>query len=475
MRRDDDTFASTAERDRALRLVLTRAATLRRRRRWVAGGAIAVVLAAAVVAAVLSTARPTRSTRVVTHPPASLPASFSTPVPGVTADAVAATEQDIWVGRALPNGTGLVERLDPPSLSVRARVAVAHPVTHLAVGLGRVWAVGYGGSPARGGVTAIDVTTNQISGELSFPAATTEPSGVAVGSGGVWITDSRGSLLNLTTTSPLRVAVRVPMEANPVSVTVQGNQLWVGSPQGVWLVDAQTLQARRTLVAGTSVAVGTRYLWASFANGGQADTYTINPAAVFTGTSAAEGIRAHGQGRSIGGGLAPEGDGVWVAENTDVVYLRPNANRLAAIVAGSQLNGIVPEQIAVADGTVWIAQLARPLLRYQPVLPYDDCPRAVSPRAAAPDALPHQGDANLANVQRVLNARDQPSLPLGASSIDIAPRLGETWMSQGGKTIVVAPAPPGDYRIVAHLTNPAQCPNKPVSWDGVPISFTVDH
>jgi len=279
---------------------------------------------------------------------------------------------------------------------------------------------------------------------------------------------------------PVTLAVSDVIETpNPVRKMAVGfGSLWaVGGGDGAFpeggiaRVDLATNTVVATIgrpaLTPTDVAVGPDAVWV--ADGQSGGVLRIDPAT----NAITEEVAGSPYLPSTS---ATDGDGVWVIGSSDVHLSRPNGGRVET-VANSALENVSAEEISVADGTLWIAQFSGPLVRWQPAIDYDDCASATqNPDSLGADALPHDGDTDLRAVQQVVAASGSDfGDQFHAADAVIAPRLGNRWArdANGNESIVYSDAP-GDYRIVVHLRSADDCPDLPQTYNGVPLSFTID-
>ena len=100
--------------------------------------------------------------------------------------------------------------------------------------------------------------------------------------------------------------------------------------------------------------------------------------------------------------------------------------------------------------------------------PAAECPDAKTVLSGVPDALPAEGQTDLARVRMVVD-RDRAALveSFGAVRAIVAHRGGHVW-HDSETTLAV-----DDYQILVELPSPSVCPAMPHSWDGIPVAFVV--
>lgn len=239
--------------------------------------------------------------------PATLRTLRTIPVAGPPTG-IATSARGVWVAEANLNpnanpGTSsvLVGRLDPefdaPSASVKiGNVFPSGPGAIAAQG-SAVWV-----APSTGLLTRLDATTGGVERQLD-PNAT--PSGVAIGEGAVWLTDTEAD--NVIRVDPTGLLTPIAVGNGPGAITVGGG--------GVWVVDSLDDRVVRL----------------------DPDTRSVT-ATIAVGRSPA--------------GVAFGAGSVWVANSGDgtVTRIDPRTNRVQATITV----GDSPQAIAIAGGKAWV-------------------------------------------------------------------------------------------------------------------------
>jgi outer membrane protein assembly factor BamB len=137
--------------------------------------------------------------------------------------------------------SGELFRIDPATNEVDTSVFDLPVSTFdLAGGGGVVWTVGWtgdmgpgGGSPVQGAIQRIEVSDlakgvpfERVGSVERFPGREALDS-VAVGAGGVWVTNRLGDELWRLDPSTGRIAARIPVDGSPVDVAVTDEGVWV--------------------------------------------------------------------------------------------------------------------------------------------------------------------------------------------------------------------------------------------------------
>jgi YVTN family beta-propeller protein len=221
---------------------------------------------------------------------------------------LAASAGEIWTAEPVPDSsTVAVTRIDPQFDDVAAtrRLATVVPGGSAVVAArGRaVWV-----APSAGLLTRLDAATGQTQLQLD---PNSDPTGVAIGDGGLWVTDSEAD--NVTRIDPGGKRAGIAVGNGPSAVAIGAGGVWVvdSLADEVTRIDAQTNAVTATIHVGrspSSIAVGARSVW-----------------------------------------IADSGDGT-------VERIDPVTNRVTArIVVGGR-----PQALAIADGRVWVTIDAAP-------------------------------------------------------------------------------------------------------------------
>ncbi|HEX6714464.1 MAG TPA: ABC transporter substrate-binding protein [Thermoleophilaceae bacterium] len=213
--------------------------------------------------------------------------------------AMAAGYGSLWL--AIP-GRGEVLRVEPDTNTVGDRIPVGEGPGALAVGAGSVWTAAVPGEVLH----RIDPQSGTVARTVRFRGA--RVAALAFGAGALWVADSAGNALLELDPGSGTVRRRVPLEVEPSSLLVVGDQIWVADYGGAVIAEVDRRRGR-TLA---TVNVG---------NG---------PAS-----------------------LAADGDAVWVANALD-----STVSKVAAATGSVQATipvGSGPTAIAARDGQIWVA------------------------------------------------------------------------------------------------------------------------
>jgi len=170
--------------------------------------------------------------------------------------AVAVGDGSVWLaslgrwhsvhgGVVVPDGPGIVLRLDPRSGTVRARIEVGRGPRAVAVGGGAVWILNGQGIGADGTVDRIDPRTNRVAASVRVPHW---PAAIAAGRRYTWVVGSPKSAGGVVTRIDLRtnrsVTRRIPRSWIPAGVALAAGGVWVADPGVAQLIrlDPHTLK-----------------------------------------------------------------------------------------------------------------------------------------------------------------------------------------------------------------------------------------
>jgi YVTN family beta-propeller protein len=316
------------------------------RRRWVLGAA-ALAFAAVLAAAALATRDSggglsgvqanhvgvidTETNEIVAEIPV-----------GIRPGPVAVGAGSVWVGN-LQDRT--LTRIDLAQRSAVGTISLENRTpTGIAVGEGAVW-IAHG---LRGELSRVDPQFGQVT--RSIPVAGTafgSPNGsVAIGAGSVWAVFGDSTLARIDAAGEL--LGRSLAGSQPAGIVVAAGSVWVTnsgdatvhrfSPETFRQGPLQTFNVSRR-PTGITYAGGA--IWV--ANSGDAVVTRIDP-----GSGATLQISV-GEGPSA---LANDSDAVWVANSTagTVSHIDPNTNEVVATIE----IGNAPSGIAAADGFLWV-------------------------------------------------------------------------------------------------------------------------
>ena len=168
---------------------------------------------------------------------------------------MAVTADAVWIA-----GSGReITRLDPDSARTVATIPSGNGPSGIAVGAGSVWV----SDSADGTVTRIDPRTNQIAATVPVGEGA---SGIAVGTGGVWVTVPLEDRVKRVDPASNAVTDTVRVGGAPGALAIGAGAVWVTSRRGgtVTRIDPATARVTRTVRVGHSpqgVAVADGAVW----------------------------------------------------------------------------------------------------------------------------------------------------------------------------------------------------------------------
>jgi hypothetical protein len=131
----------------------------------------------------------------------------------------------------VPDGPGIVLRLDPVTGAVRARVRVGRGPLAIAFGAGAVWVLNGRGVGADDSVDRIDAWSNRVAAVIRVPHWS---SSLVVGRRYVWVVSSPRSAGGVVTRIDIgtnhRMTRRIPRSWIPAAVAVAAGGVWVADP-----------------------------------------------------------------------------------------------------------------------------------------------------------------------------------------------------------------------------------------------------
>jgi YVTN family beta-propeller protein len=189
---------------------------------------------------------------------------------------IAAAGDGVWVATSDPSGMLVsATRIDPQFDTLGATVRVGNIVPNtpaaIAGSAGTLWV-----APFSGDATELDPRTGRVVRHVDPNAAAT---GVGVGSGAVWVSDSSAD--TVTRVDPTGLTTPIAVGHFPSGLAVGDGGVWVADrgDDAVVRIDPDTRAATATIPVGdspTSVAVGDGSVWV--ANSGDGTVTRIDPA-----------------------------------------------------------------------------------------------------------------------------------------------------------------------------------------------------
>jgi YVTN family beta-propeller protein len=269
---------------------------------------------------------------------------------GVRPTDVSADADSVWVAN---HGDDTATQIDPATRRVLGTASPGISVAGLAAGAGAVWV----GDGRRDELVRIDPAfrTAEDSIRLArapelFATSTTNP--VAVGEGAVWVGRAYGGIAKVDPRRDEDVA-RITLGNDPIAIAVGLGGVWVTDEVDNTLarIDPESANAvTATTPVGqgpTAVAAGEGAVWVANT---QEDTVSrVDPRTAAVTTTIPVGRRPTG--------IAAAGGAVWVANSLDgtVSRIDPELNRVEATVSV----GEAPQGVTVAHDLVWVSVQAR--------------------------------------------------------------------------------------------------------------------
>ena len=246
--------------------------------------------------------------------------------------------------------TDALQRIDPVSNRLAATLTTStlgSDPTGVAVGDGAVWVIHLDANR----ISKINARTNAVVATGSAPG----PRTVTVGGGSVWVATADGIVAQYDSTGSNVHGVRIPSALQPVELSTYGSGgVWVASPVSglVGRINPQSSSVGATVASGAlkgavkGIAAGDRAVWISSSDI-LADDYAatrIDP----VGNRVTERVplRLGAEGISVGEGS------VWVANSlgNTVSQIAPATNRVVRRIRV----GEDPVAVAAGGGAVWV-------------------------------------------------------------------------------------------------------------------------
>jgi peptide/nickel transport system substrate-binding protein len=268
---------------------------------------------------------------------------------GARPDAIASGSGSVWVGN-LDDET--VSRIDPRSDRQVRAISVGFVPSSLAAGSGSVWVAGSNARAPVLLVARLDPQFDVVSRMTRLQNAAADGSGlVAVDSTAVWAAPSYGLLTRLDPGSgqPQR---RIDPSTSPTGMALGEGAVWLTESDGDILtrVDRTGLVTTTAVGHGPSgVAVGAGAVWVT-------DTLDDTLLQIDPSTRVVTRLIRVGKGPL---GVAVGAGAVWVANSRDGTVSRvdPETGRVQRIAVGGS-----PRQLVVADGKVWVTVQAQTIV-----------------------------------------------------------------------------------------------------------------
>jgi YVTN family beta-propeller protein len=324
-------------------------------RRWalpVAAGAL--LLAAAIAAGVAElTAGPAGGLRVAPNSVAAIDIHTNQVVAqvpvGARPSALTFGSGSLWVAN-LDDKT--VSRVDPGTLLTQRTFSLAAPPTGIAAAAGGIWVVGSSPSATSVSVSRIDPQFDAIGNTVSIGNVVPGSAGaVAANGASLWVAPYSGPLVRLDPQTG-RIVTRLDPNAAPSGLALGAGAVWVtdSDADDVSRIDPTGLVTAVAVGHGPSgIAVGEGGVWV--ADTGDNNIVRIDPSTSSVTTTIPVG--AAPMGVAIGAGS------VWVANSGDgtVTRIDPKSERVIATIAV----GGSPQAITIVRGRAWVTVDARTL------------------------------------------------------------------------------------------------------------------
>jgi YVTN family beta-propeller protein len=325
-------------------------ATAQRRLR---GGALiaaaGAVLLAGVAAAVVSLAGSGAATvRVAPNSVAEIDVRsgrvVATAPVGVRPGPIALGSGSLWIA---DREDQTISRVDSSSLRTLANVQLPAPAMGLAASAEGVWVVAPNADPARSSVSAsrIDPEFNTLAAPVLIPnVVPNAPGAVAAQGGSVWVAPSNGLLTRLDALTGGGQGQRIDPNASPSGVAVGDGAVWLTDTDAGNVIRVDPTGLVKPIPVGngpTAVAVGDGSVWV-------VDSLNETVVRIDPDTGSVTAIIRVGRTPT---GVAVGGGSVWVANSGDgtVTRINPTTDKPATITVGGS-----PQALTVAAGRVWV-------------------------------------------------------------------------------------------------------------------------
>jgi YVTN family beta-propeller protein len=342
-----------------------------------------------------------------------------------------------------------VSRVNPTTLAAQPAIELADPPTGIAIARGAAWVVESDASAMTVTVSRIDPQFDVIEGarrvDNVVPGA---PASIAAGRGDVWVAPTAGPLAKLDPRTD-RVVSQINPNAMPTGLAVGAG--------AVWMTDSEADNVIRVDPSGvvTPVPVGNEPSGIAVGDGGVwvADTGDDAVVRVDPSTDAVTTTIPVGQAPT---GVAVGAGSVWVTDSDDgtVERIDPKSERVLATIAV----GGSPQAIVIADGRAWVTVDARAVPPVGHVTNASGTVRldSVGDVTSMDPALAYDPLADqllYATCAKLVNYPDRP----GPAGWQLVPEVAQTLpvISNAGRTytFTIRPgfrfAPPSNERVTA--------------------------
>jgi YVTN family beta-propeller protein len=248
----------------------------------------------------------------------------------------------VWLSNEPLNS---IERIDPSTNRVVARIHVNVPCDGLGAGFGSIWVP----QCVDRMIARIDPETDRVIDRIPTPVAGAQREGeglIAVGAGGVWLMSSTSTLSRIDPTTG-KVDLNVPIEPGSYAVTVGAGSIWASSSDGnVVTRVSPNGDVLATIPVGPSplfLAAGEGGIWVL--NQGDGTVSRIDPDTDQVVATIDAGAPGHG------GCIAAGAGSVWVTiPGAPLTQIDPASNTVT-----SRFVGEGGDCLSVAYGSVWLS------------------------------------------------------------------------------------------------------------------------
>jgi len=268
---------------------------------------------------------------------------------GVRPGPIAFDSGSLWIAN-LDDQT--ISRVDPTSLRTLANISVSAPPAGLAASADGVWVVEPNANPAQA-----SVSVSRIDPEFNTPGVTRQignlvpdaPGAIAPQGHSVWVAPSNGLLTRLNAATGSVQGQPVDPNSSPSGIAIGEGAVWVSDTDAGNVIRVDPTGLVKAIPVGNgpaAIAAGAGGVWV-------VDSLNETVVRIDPDTSSVAAIIPVGRSPA---GVAVGGGSVWVANSGDgtVTRINPITDKPATITVGGS-----PQALTVANGRVWVTIDAR--------------------------------------------------------------------------------------------------------------------